>query len=255
MSYSDNLKGAAPMSSEAQRKAWEQPGALQDRPMRGGFVGSTGLTEQGQADAARKRQFEQGRNDLMAVINNPNTTRTPRAQAIQGLAELYKTELGRAPGTEETPEQRLQREASVAAITGQYGLARESAKMNAPLAKAIQTYMPVADASTPGLGAVGGYTDAQQGWAMMAGQSIMDSFEGVPEASLIGALKTAANQVVGPQEAYQQLVAQSGGKKLDATSEEVQKDVAAIVQDRQAAALAELYKTLGIPMGTEQPEQ
>jgi hypothetical protein len=45
--------------------------------------------------AARNRQIERARNDFLGIINDPNTTRTPRAQAIQGLSELYQTEFGR----------------------------------------------------------------------------------------------------------------------------------------------------------------
>lgn len=103
-SYSDHLQGAAPMASGAQVRAWEQPGALADSPMRGGFVGSTGLTDEDrETNLAYWQNVRQGvtqdiqRRALTKAAFNPGMDRigqdgsidtSLRQNAVVGLAAM-----------------------------------------------------------------------------------------------------------------------------------------------------------------------
>lgn len=270
-SYSDNLQGAAPMASGAQVRAWEQPGALADAPMRGGFVGSNGLTDEDRAEnLAYWQNVRQGvtqdiqRRALTKAAFNPGMDRVDREgnidtsmrqAAFAGLAGMAggtteRAGEGKAKGTED-----WKRAVALEAMKGGNALELEAMKQAGTSAETFRTLRndqqkAVIDAvgfalpepqegGLGGVGAGGGGVTAGQRALALAFTSRLATQRGEDALSNPFALTQIAGTV---GQAVQQYPYADYGAALAAARAEVKnpkqaEELAALFQKEQMAAL------------------
>lgn len=273
-SYSDNPMGAAPMASAAQVRAWEQPGALADAPMRGGFVGSTGLTDEDRAaNLAYWQNVRQGvtqdiqRRAMTKAAFNPGMDRVGqdgsidtrlRQNALAGLGAMTSGAAAGKAGAGETPEtwqQRGLRELGLEMAKGgnaleleqerTRGLAaleglKQGGEQGKALREAIDTFMPKREADVGGLAGAGGYSDGQRAWGLRQATALRTALGNVPAEMVVGGVAQAAGLVLDPMQATEQAMAQLGRKKAE---DQAVKDLAAMLQAQsEQAAMAELER-------------
>jgi hypothetical protein len=275
-SYSDNLQGAAPMASGAQVRAWEQPGALADAPMRGGFVGSNGLTDEDRAaNLAYWQNVREGvtqdiqRRALTKAAFNPGMDRVDREGnidtsvrqgamtglgALAGGADAEKAGAGR---TAETWQQRGLRELGLEMAKGgnaleleqerTRGLAaleamKQSGEQGKALREAVDTFLPKREEGAAGLGGVGGYSDGQRAWGLTQLTKLRAVFGDAPVEGLLGGVAQAAQAVMDPAQALQ--AAQTQLKRKSTEDPAVQELAKTLQAQSEAAAQAELERLL-----------